>query len=243
LRDAVGMTQSWEVAAAFAEDVLPMHLATVVFPERHPLEGQRGDVLVFAVRQPDGLLLYDTGIGEGSGLIDRFYQPVRTSLADALADHGHQLADVTAVVNSHLHFDHCGNNHLLPGVPIYAQATELELARTPRYTVPDWIDFPGAEYRVIDGDQRIATGVHIVATPGHTGGHQSLVLDRADGPIVLAGQAIYSRAECEHLAAHGTPGDADPDSDDSVASANRLLALHPRRVHFSHDKAVWHRPR
>ena len=225
------------------DDVLPMHLATVVFPDFHPLRGQRGDVLGFAIRQPRGIVLYDTGIGEGSGLIDRYYQPVRRSLSDALADHGHTLSDVTAVVNSHLHFDHCGNNQLLPGVPIYAQASELELARTPRYTVPDWIDFPGAEYRLSDGDTRLGRGLRIIATPGHTDGHQSLVLDGPDGPVVLAGQAIYSKAECEHLAAHGTlPDDAlaESESESLVSSAKRILELRPQRVHFSHDAAVWH---
>ena len=228
------------MAAPRADDVLPMHLATVVFPDFHPLRGQTGDVLGFAVRRPRGLLLYDTGIGPGSGLIDRLYQPTRRTLADALADHGHELSEVTEVVNSHLHFDHCGNNHLLPGVPIYAQERELELARTPQYTVPDWVDFPGAEYRVLDGDRRLATGIHIIATPGHTGGHQSLVLDTADGPIVLAGQAIYDRAEYEHLAEHGTlRGEAPSAPDASLASARRILGLRPRRVHFSHDAASW----
>ena len=227
-------------------DVLPMLLATVVFPEFHPLAGQRGDVLGFAIRRATGdggLVLYDTGIGEGSGLIDRFYQPIRRPLADALADHGYGLDDITAVVNSHLHFDHCGNNPLLPGIPIYAQTVELDLARTtPRYTVPDWIDFPGAEYRPIDGDHRLASDVRIIATPGHTGGHQSLVVDGVDGPIVLAGQAIYSRGECERIAEDGNLLEVDESDPDAYrASASRLLELRPRRVHFSHDAEVWHR--
>ena len=228
--------------SAPAADVLPMHLATVVFPESHPLRGQIGAIIGFAIRHQRGIVLFDTGIGAGNTLIDHSYQPVRRSLADALADHGHQLSDVTAVINSHLHFDHCGNNHLFPGVPIYAQAVELELARGPRYTVPDWIDFPGAEYRLVDGDARIAAGIRIIATPGHTGGHQSVVLDEADRPVVLAGQAIYSKEEYEHLTEHRTLTHDDPPPDPSgyLASANRILGLRPRRVHFSHDAASWH---
>lgn len=230
------------MTAPRAEDVLAMHLATVTFPESHPLAGQRGDILGFAVRHDGGLVLFETGIGAGSELIDRYYQPDRRSLDDALADHGHALGDVTAVVNSHLHFDHCGNNHLLPGVPIYAQVDELELARTPRYTVPEWIDFPDAEYRPIDGDTRVAPGIQVIATPGHTGGHQSLVLDGGDAPVVLAGQAIYAKAEYDHIAAHGTLLDDDPPPDPEryLASARRIIELRPRRVHFSHDTAVWH---
>ena len=226
-------------------EVLPLHLSTVTFPDFHPLAGQTGDVLGFAVRHATGVALFDTGIGDGSSLIDRYYEPVRRSLADALAAHGHELADVTDVVNSHLHFDHCGNNPLLPGIPIFVQEVELAAARTePHYTVPDWVDFPGAEYRVLDGETMVRPGIRIITTPGHTRGHQSVVLDDGhDRPVVLAGQAIYTRAEYEHVAAHGTPlplgDDIPPPDPTSVASAQRLIDLRPRRVHFSHDVDVW----
>lgn len=222
-------------------EVLPLHLATVTFPDFHPLRGQTGDVLGFAVRHGGGVVLFDTGIGADSALIDRYYQPARRSLTDALAAHGHELSDVTDVVNSHLHFDHCGNNPLLPEVPIFVQEPELAAAREPRYTVPDWVDFPGATYRVIDGEARVRPGIRVVATPGHTTGHQSLVLDHRDGPVVLAGQAIYSRAEYEHLVEHGTllPDDPQPDATAYLASAQHLIGLRPRHVHFSHDPAVW----
>jgi glyoxylase-like metal-dependent hydrolase (beta-lactamase superfamily II) len=147
-------------------------------------------------------------------------------------------------VNSHLHFDHCGNNPLFPGVPIYTQAIELAAAREPWYTVPDWIDFAGAEYRTSDGEAKVADGIRIVATPGHTTGHQSLVLDGATGTVVLAGQAIYSRAEYETIVRTGAPPDDDPPPDPApyLASAMSLIELRPRRVHFSHDREVWHAP-
>jgi len=229
--------------APTSDDILPLLLARVVFPSFHPLHGQHGEVLGFAVRCRSGIVLFDTGVGEGSDVVDGFYAPERRPLADALADHGVALTEVTAVVNSHLHFDHCGNNHLLPGVPIYAQTEELQAARTPRYTIPEWIDFPGAEYRSVEGEHQVARDVRIVPTPGHTGGHQSLVVHVAgvDRPIVLAGQAIASAAECELLAAGGSVGEGDPppDPDAYLASAHRLLSLRPRRVHFSHDRAVW----
>jgi len=228
-----------------ALEVLPLHLATFTFPEGTPkLAGQTGEVLGFAVRHRRGIVLFDTGIGEGSELVDRFYRPVRRSLVDALADHDHALADVTAIVNSHLHFDHCGNNALLPGVPIYVQEGELTAARAPRYTVPDWVDFPGAEYRVIDGSAAVHDGIRVLATPGHTSGHQSVVVDAGeDAPVVLAGQAVYTRAEYAHIAEHRSLPQDDDDAgapdDRYLASALTLVDLGPRRVHFSHDAAVW----
>ena len=221
-----------------------MHLSRVAFPEWHPLGGEVGDVLGVAVRHRRGSVLFDTGIGSGSAVIDELYSPTSSDLVDALAAHGHGVSDVTAIVNSHLHFDHCGNNHRFPGVPIYAQEGEIVEARTPMYTVPEWIDFDGAEYRPIDGDETIAPGMRIVATPGHTRGHQSLVLDTREGPLVLAGQAVYSRAEYEHLLAHDAlrDGDPPPDPEQYLTSARQLVRLQPRRVHFSHDRAVWDRP-
>ena len=223
------------------DDVVPLHLATVTFPESHPLRGQVGDVFGFCVRHRQGVVLFDTGIGAGNGLVDRYYEVVHDSLEDALVRHEHRLGEVTSIVNSHLHFDHCGNNHLFPGVPIYAQAGELDAARQPFYTVPDWIDFPGAEYRVLEGDADLARGIRIVTTPGHTTGHQSLLLDTDAGLVVLAGQAIYSRAEYAHVALHGSlPGDdPPPDPEQYLASARQLIELAPRRVHFSHDREIW----
>ena len=223
------------------EDVMPLHLADITFPSWHPLGGQTGQVLAFALRHPTGLILFETGIGSDSQLIDDLYEMSRRDLDAQLRAHGHTLNDVRLIVNSHLHFDHCGNNHRFPGVPIYVQATEYQAAHEPRYTVPEWVDFDDAEYVVLDGDSRVAQGVRVLSTPGHSPGHQSLVFDTADGVVALAGQAVYSKAEYEHLAGGGavSTDDPPPDPDQYLASATRVIELQPRRVHFSHDLAVW----
>jgi N-acyl homoserine lactone hydrolase len=124
------------------------------------------------------------------------------------------------------------------------QAAEYQAAHGPYYTVPEWIDFDAAEYVVVDGDSRVARGVTVLSTPGHSPGHQSVVFETADGAVALAGQAIYSKREYEHLQTAGTVSDEDPppDPDRYLASARRLMELRPRRVHFSHDLAVWDAP-
>ena len=223
------------------DDVLPLHLADVTFPPDHPLSGQNGQLFAFAIRQPDGVILFETGIGRGNDRLDAHYQVVHRPLDGELERHGHRIDEVRAVVNSHLHFDHCGSNRLFPGVPIYAHPAELLAARQPRYTIPEWVEFPGAEYREIDGDTKIGDGVTVVSTPGHSPGHQSALVDTDAGTVVLAGQAVYSRAEYEHILATGEvpPDDPQPDPDSYAASARRLIGLRPRRVHFSHDAATW----
>ena len=223
------------------EDVIPLHLADVTFPDAHPLSGQAGEVFAFALRHQTGLLLYETGIGRGNERLDNYYQVVHRPIEAELETHGHRVDDVRLVVNSHLHFDHCGNNMRFPGVPIYVQAAEYEAARRPDYTVSEWVDFEGADYAVLDGDTQVASGVRVMSTPGHTPGHQSLVIDTRSGAVALAGQAIYSKAEYEHIRTTGAAPEDDPPPDPAryLASAARLIELEPRRVCFSHDRAVW----
>ena len=223
------------------EDVIQLHLADVTFPDTHPLSGQTGEVFAFAVRHQTGLILYETGIGRGNEHLDNYYQVVHRPIEAALEAHRHRVDDVRLVVNSHLHFDHCGNNMRFPGLPIYVQAPEYEAARRPNYTVPEWVDFEGADYAVVDGDTQVASGVRVMSTPGHTPGHQSLVIDTPSGTVALAGQAIYSKAEYEHIRTTGVAPEDDPPPDPAryLASAARLIELEPRRVYFSHDRAVW----
>jgi N-acyl homoserine lactone hydrolase len=163
---------------------------TDVTPAEH-LPWARGPMVVnaYLVDHPDGPILYDTGVGHGSRLIDDWYSPVHQDLDEALRRFGCSPAEVVAVVNSHLHFDHCGQNPRFPGVPIVVQRAELDVARGPRYTVAEWVDFPGVAFRVLDGAAAVAPGVRVVPTPGHTVGHQSVVVDTDDGPVVLYGQA------------------------------------------------------
>ena len=65
------------------------------------------------------------------------------------------LGDVTAVINTHLHFDHCGGNRSFAGTPTYVQRAELAAAVEPDYLV-EWVHFPGESYVELDGDAEIA---------------------------------------------------------------------------------------
>jgi glyoxylase-like metal-dependent hydrolase (beta-lactamase superfamily II) len=101
-------------------------LATVeALPAHHPEHATFTPFPVHAwlVRHPDGLILVDTGIGTGHPLIDEWYRPRVTPLADALDGAGADVRDVEAVILSHLHFDHCGQ-HAAVAAPVHVQATE-----------------------------------------------------------------------------------------------------------------------
>src|SRR5213082_3653838 len=112
--------------------------------------------------------------------------------------------DVVCVINTHLHFDHCGGNRLFPGVPIHVQRRELADARTrDDYTIREWVDFPGATYVEHDGEAEILPGVRLVPAPGHTEGHQIVVIETDEGPVVLGGDVGYSFAD---IGQGDTPG-------------------------------------
>jgi N-acyl homoserine lactone hydrolase len=221
-------------------DIVPLHLSTVVFPDFHPLAGQTGVVRGFVILHDSGPILVDTGVGFGNENIDRWYQPKSIRVDQALAGVGLDVDDLQAVVNSHLHFDHSGQNQAVGLCPIYVQSAELAAVDQPRFTIREWVRFSGANYVEVDGDREVAPGVRILPTPGHTPGHQSVAVDTDDGLVLIVGQALYSSAEYEHVAATGEmlPGDEPPDPSAYLASALRLVALDAQLVLFSHDEAA-----
>lgn len=217
------------------DGVVPLRMADFTYPHGHPLADQRGVVFAFAIRHPDGVLLVDTGIGHDHRWVEEAFRPQRRPIRGALATVGVGLDDVVAVANTHLHFDHCGQNHVFPRVPIYVQRAERENARHPGYTIPEWVDFPEARYELLDGDAEPLTGVRLIATPGHTAGHQSVAVATRDGIVLLPGHAVFSAAEWEVRA------EADSASDEATRSVQLLRELLPRRVLFSHDETIWER--
>ena len=64
-----------------------------------------------------------------------------------------------------------------------------------------------------------------MSTPGHSPGHQSLVIDTPSGAVALAGQAIYSKTEYEHIRMTGGPPEDDPPPD-----PERLRAETPLKI-------------
>jgi len=198
-------------------------------------------VLGYLVRRAEGTLLFDTGLGAADPETEAHYRPHRRDLTAALAAAGLAPADLTLVVNCHLHFDHCGGNPLLAGRPILVQATELAAARGPDYTVPELVDFPGASYRELDGEAEVWPGVWVIPTPGHTRGHQSLVVRQPDGTVVLAGQAhdFASQFGSDQLARRAARAGAAQPLPGYRPWLDRLAEFDPRRVLFAHDGAVW----
>ena len=222
--------------------VIPLELGTFRFPEPE-LVGRRGVVMGYAVKHPGGIFLFDTGFGSGNAELDETYHPVVRPVAEALYDAGIDLRDVTAIANCHLHADHAGQNGAFRDLParIHVQSAEWEVAHTTDHTILEWIDAPGEEaYVLVDGDHEITPWIRLIATPGHTRGHQSVVVGAPGAAtVVLAGQACYTAGEWE--------GDPDalegrsgaPDANAYDASIARLRAVDAAAIYFAHDRTVW----
>lgn len=212
-----------------------------VLPERGDGDGPSRVVpcLGYLVRHPDGVVLVDTGIGSHPE-VDTYYRPRRRPLTAALGAVGGAVDDVTVVVNCHLHFDHCGGNPSLAARPIIVQASELELSKGAGYTLPELVEPPGLRYTVVDGDAEVLPGVTVVPTPGHTQGHQSVVVRLADGTVVVAGQSHdTSSAFGTDVLALQAMREGLHDVPVPPAWIERLRLMDPRRVYFAHDHAVW----
>ncbi|HEV7204357.1 MAG TPA: N-acyl homoserine lactonase family protein [Jatrophihabitans sp.] len=225
------------------KDVTRIDLGTFVRPPEETGTGASRVEVVYGylARTPAGLMLLDTGLGAADEETDAWYRPRRIDIADALHRVGVAVDDIALVVNCHLHFDHIGGNPRFAGRPIHCQRRELHTAQTEEYTFLDLVDFAGAQYEVLDGEAELAPGVHVIPTPGHVAGHQSVVLECEDGTLVWAGQALDTASawSADVLAARARElGHVDPLPAPGPWLA-RILEFDPKRVVFAHDSAVW----
>ena len=149
------------------------------------------------------------------------------------------VEEVTDVVVTHGDVDHVGGLHDFPHATIVVSRRERE-GGPPRYfgdARP--VSWPvHAEYVLVERDLELAPGLTLLATPGHSPGHLSLLVRlRESGPVLLAGDAISRAAELET----GVNGGAS-DQDAARSSAARLVELAEAEdalLVYGHDLAQW----
>jgi N-acyl homoserine lactone hydrolase len=191
----------------------------------------------FLVKHPDGAGIIDTGYGSNTELI-KDYRAVNASVAAALRRHDVDPSDIRWIINSHLHFDHCGQNAVFPRAPIYVQRAEYERRNDPDYTVVEWLNYAGARWELLDGESEIVPGVRAVTTPGHTPGHQSVAIETTEGPALMTGDACWT---VEMFEGEAPREGMMEDVPMFARSLETIRHLQPAAIHFCHDNRTWHR--
>jgi N-acyl homoserine lactone hydrolase len=156
------------------------------------------------IRTEKETILVDTGVGNLPLKYQKFHDVMRSKeeeLSHSLNTAGLKPSDVTMVVNTHLHFDHCGNNRLFEKSKFLIQTDEVRYAYFPdRFMrvsyLRDFFDVEG-DYLPVKGRYEIENGVEVIPTPGHTIGHQSLIVEWKNRNIVYTGDAAPLRENIE----------------------------------------------
>ena len=189
-----------------------------------------------------GYLLWDTGVSdrlaalpEGVAVkaLDETWHRERTLLS-ALAALGVKPADIRYVALSHAHPDHAGNVDEFPGATLIVQKAEWDFA----VTLPQKLFRSERKKELVEGDTDLFGDgtVVLLATPGHTPGHQSLLvcLPRT-GCVVLSGDVVHFRSNWDN---RGVPG-FNWDKAQSLASMEkiaRILAEKHAQLWINHDR-------
>jgi glyoxylase-like metal-dependent hydrolase (beta-lactamase superfamily II) len=123
-------------------------------------------------------------------------------LPHELASAGISPQAVETVVVTHMHTDHIGwvtdgvaSTPLLPNARYLLQRTEIDTIERGNPAVKTWLLDPVRathQLRAVDGDLLLRPGVRVVATPGHTPGHQSVLLEAESSQVLITGDLLAS---------------------------------------------------
>ncbi|AKX94031.1 N-acyl homoserine lactonase family protein [Neomoorella thermoacetica] len=157
-----------------------------------------------AIIGAEAKIVVDTGIHDRNWVnehVDPCQQQEDEKMAVALKKAtGWDPEEVDIVINTHLHYDHVGNNRIFKNAVFYVQQLEWEYAFHPLKS-QEWIyndtrflyDQRGVDFfawRFVNGYADVVPGVKLIPTPGHTPGHQSVLVKTAEGVVCVSGDVV-----------------------------------------------------
>jgi len=201
------------------------------------------------VVHPRGTLLWETGLNESVNRIpagapaaavgrprpgDRVDEPLVTQLAAI----GYRPADITYLALSHSHWDHTGNAGAFTGSTWLAQKLERDVmfADKPLSNQQDFDGLRNAKTRLLDGDFDVFGDgtVMLIFTPGHTPGHQALLVKLPKtGAVIMTGDLYHFS---EELTLKPAPrGRNAEQTSASMAKIQSLIAQTNAQLWIQHD--------
>jgi N-acyl homoserine lactone hydrolase len=190
----------------------------------------------------EGYLLWDTGItdrlaalpeGQTVPALGMTWHRTKTLVA-ALVEVGVQPADVRQVAVSHVHPDHVGNVEEFPDATLIIQKAEWEYG----LKLPLKPFSPEHRLQAIEGDNDLFGdgSVTALSTPGHTPGHQSLLVHlKKTGYVVLSGDAVHFQSNWDNRRIPGFNVD-QAQSSASMEKIARILGEKHAQLWINHDK-------
>jgi N-acyl homoserine lactone hydrolase len=218
-------------------------------PTAGPDVRQDMSVRSYLVVHPQGTLLWDTGIEDaiaelpgGRTIVEPIVFKVPRTLRSQLAELDVAPGDVRYLGLSHLHIDHVGNVELFPDTTVLLQQSEFDAGFGPDAEqltlIPEtYAALRPEQVQTVSGDHDVFGDGSLVLTalPGHTPGHQGLLVRLPEtGPVLLATDIVYSAADYADSAVRASNVDLDA-SARSIARAKEIEASLGAVVWLHHD--------
>ena len=214
-------------------------------------------ILAYLIETKNGRILYDVGcdykkIGDAQQK-DNYYNASlgfnapemeeSQRLPNQLAKMGLTPTDIDLILISHLHFDHAGGLCDFCGAEVHVQEAELANANPSQdlaYFDNEIIQKPS--WKIQQGEYDLADGVRAIASPGHTAGHMSLLIEMPTGaPIILAGDAADLSENINDEVAPGNCWQNNTElAVDSIRKLKRLANYEKAILWPNHDIDFWH---
>lgn len=169
------------------------------------------------VRGGGHTVLIDTGVGSKipPQRRERVYPGDYGHLPTAMRAAGVQPTDIDIVINSHLHFDHCGWNTAnvhgaaiptFPNARYYIERGEWEAATHPNertrtaYLAENFLPLAeSGQLELVDGEHQVTPEIRILPAPGHTEAHAMVVLTSGGETAVHIGDIVQHGAQMDRL--------------------------------------------
>lgn len=170
-------------------------------------KGKEYPVYIYLITINGKKILFDTGLSENTQLSDllkgfiEFRLNSECNLENQLSKLNINCSDIDIVINSHLHLDHSGNNHLFKNKKILIQSKEIELVNKPKKHPSFLQGIDENDYHIINGQHSILgdDNLRLIPVEIHTKGHQILVIKNSGKMLVFSGDSCYIDEETQEL--------------------------------------------